>query len=251
VDNSPGDAETEAIAHQFGVRYTVEPVQGLSRARNRGLEQSTTDIVAYLDDDAVPHSDWLEHLLSPFAEPKVGAVTGRIQTPESDNSSSEQTLCVDQSVRHWFEIATFGGLGLGSNMALRRSACVGHVIFSPRLGRGSLIEIAEENYAFAHLLSRGYRGVYLPTAVVTHPPLRHGSTVQEARNSFAYWLLLFSDFPSQRRDIVAFLLRRLRRQPLGWNRDAQDPGEIISSSWMVKLKAGYGGLMLYLRSLKL
>lgn len=252
VDNTEGDQETEAVARDFAIRYTVESSPGLSHARNRGLAESYTDIVAYIDDDAVPHRGWLGVLLEPFEDSQVAAVTGRILTPESSTTDDFQNepRYVNNRDPHWFEIATFGGLGLGSNMALRKAACAGRIVFDERLGRGAPFQIAEENYAFASLLSLGYTAVYLPAAVVTHPPLRHGSTAQEARNSFAYWLLLFSEFPARRFDLVRFLFRRLRRKPLEWPRDSQDPGDIIASGWRVQLKASLGALFLFLRTKK-
>lgn len=248
VDNTHGDPQTKEISLRFGARYVVEPAVGLSRARNRGLVESTCDIAAYIDDDAVPRPHWAASLLTAFEDPKVGVVAGRTITPVSGERLPETPIHVTNKDLHWFEIATFGGLGLGNNMALRRSACAGWTVFDVRLGRGAPIEIAEENYAFASLLSRGYTGVYLPSAVVDHPPLHHDTTLHEARNSFAYWLLLFFAFPARRRDLVAFLSRRLRHEKLGWQRDADDPGEIISSSWWVKLKAAWSGLLLFLRS---
>jgi glycosyltransferase involved in cell wall biosynthesis len=60
---------------------TVVPnlyTQGLSGARNTGLERATGDVVVFLDDDAVPDRDWLEQLVAPFADPQVVAVGGRI-----------------------------------------------------------------------------------------------------------------------------------------------------------------------------
>lgn len=252
VDNTTGDAETEAIARQFAVRYVVEPAKGLSRARNRGLAESRSDIVAYIDDDAIPRGDWLGRLIGPFEDPRVAAGTGRIVAPEAngDEGNQEQPVVVNDKVVHWFEIATFGGLGLGSNMALRKSACAGWTVFDVRLGRGGPIEIADENFAFASLLSRGHTGVHLPSAVVAHPRLRHDTQSHRARNSFAYWLLLFSAFPARRRDLREFLFRRLRRERLGWQRGTQDPGVIITSSWWAKLKSGVSGLLLFLRTKK-
>lgn len=250
VDNTAGDAETKAIADEFSARYVVEPAKGLSRARNRGLSESRTEIVAYIDDDALPRPDWLGRLLSPFEDPEVAAVTGRVVAPEGDEGEPESPLIVSNKVVHWFEIATFGGLGLGSNMALRRSACQGWTVFDVRLGRGGPIEIADENFAFASLLSRGHTGVHLPTAVVTHPRQRHDVQSHRARNSFAYWLLLFSEFPARRRDLRQFLFRRLRRERLGWQRGTQDPGVIITSSWWAKLKSGVSGLLVFLRTRK-
>ena len=78
VDNSLGDPETLAAAQRFSARYVVEPTRGLSRARNRGLDNSTSEIAAFLDDDATPDERWLELLTQPFVDSHVGVVTGGI-----------------------------------------------------------------------------------------------------------------------------------------------------------------------------
>ncbi len=52
------------------------------RALNRAIQQSTGDILVTLSAHAHPsHERWLEHLLCPFKEPRVGAVYGR-QLPQ-------------------------------------------------------------------------------------------------------------------------------------------------------------------------
>jgi len=252
VDNSSGDAAIKQIALEFGARYVLEPKPGLSRARNMAVAESASDVVAFLDDDAVPDEKWLESLLQPFADARVSTVTGRIVTPESPILGPDQRAprtLTNRDLR-WFEAACFGGLGLGSNMALRKSTCKGLTIFDVRLGRGAPFQIAEENYAFARLLSLGHTAVHVPAAVVYHPPFHRASIEQEARNSITYWLLLFSQFPGHRMDLLRFLLRRLRKQKLSWPRDSQDPGDIISSSWQVTIKAATTGLILFLRSRK-
>lgn len=253
VDNTSGDAATRAAALDFGARYTIESVPGLSRARNRGLAESSADFVAYIDDDARPHPQWLEFLLAPFADPSVAAVTGKVQTPDFGLSKNTDTVArfLNNKNPQWFEIATFGGLGLGSNMVLRKPACGPRKIFDERLGRGAPFQIAEENYAFASLISRGHTVAYVPSAVVSHPPLRRAGVEQETRNSIAYSLLLFGEFPKERLALLQFLFRRLRGKPLTWPRDPQGPGDVISSTWQIKLRAGLSAIWLFLRSRKI
>jgi len=138
VDNTSGDKETEAAARKFSARYILEPVPGLSRARNRGLAESKSEIVAYLDDDALPTESWLEFLIEPFADSCVGVVTGRTILPDSqaDDIIDEPARFLSNKDPLWIEIAAFGGLGIGTNMALRKAACTGEKIFDERLGRG-------------------------------------------------------------------------------------------------------------------
>jgi glycosyltransferase involved in cell wall biosynthesis len=250
VDNTHGDKDAEDVAREFGARYVVEPVPGLSRARNRGLTVCDTDIVAFLDDDAIPESKWLGILIAPFADEKLAASTGRVVTPvtERDSAHLESPRTLSNRDPQWFEITTFGGMGLGSNMALRKSACTARTMFDVRLGRGAPFEIGEESYAFARLLSNGFKAAYLPSAVVFHPPLSRDTIEHEARNSITYWLLLIQEFPEQRMNLLRFLIRRLRGKPLDWPRDPQEPGEIVTSGWRVLLKAAIQGLWLFLRT---
>ena len=251
VDNTEGDKATELIAEQFKARYIVEPEPGLSRARNSGLIASTSEIVAYLDDDARPQKDWLGFILQPFSEPAVASVTGDTFPAGYDDSAPShgpvRTLCNKDP--KWFEIATFGGLGYGTNMAIRKAACSGWKGFDVRLGRGAPLWLAEESHAFASLLDLGYCAVHVPAAIVIHP-MKPQDLELEASSRVAYWLLLFWEFPGHRLDLVRFLLNRLRRKRLSWPRDPQGPGEIIKSGWHIYLKAALAGTLLYLRNRK-
>jgi glycosyltransferase involved in cell wall biosynthesis len=79
VDNSPIDSRTRALARQHpGVRYVQEPTPGLDFARNRALAEARSEVVAFLDDDAVAHPGWAAALAARFADPRVGAVTGQV-----------------------------------------------------------------------------------------------------------------------------------------------------------------------------
>jgi hypothetical protein len=86
--------------------------------------------------------------------------------------------------------------------------------------------------------------------VVFHPPLSRDTIENEAQNSIAYWLLLFAEFPNQRISLLRFILRRIRRKPLDWPRDSQEPGEIVTSGWRTLVKAAATGLWLFLRTPK-
>ena len=252
VDNSPGDLETKRIARQFEASYVVEPLQGVSRARNRGMAEAHSEIVAYLDDDATPDVNWLGSLLVPFKDPQVAVVTGKVVTPRSptENGAHQTARFLSNKVPEWFEIASFGGLGVECNMAIRKRACAGQRIFDERLGRGAPFQIAEGHYAFALLLSRGYSAVYLPNAIVFHPAPKPIDINDEASNSIAYSMLLLSEFPANRLDFLRFLYRRLRRKPLSWPRDSPDPGEVITSGWRVLFAAAISALMLFFRTRK-
>ena len=248
VDNTPGSAAIRAIATEFGARYVVEPARGLSRARNCGMAQSVSALVAYLDDDATPKRDWLGHILKPFEDPEVAIVTGEVVFhPATTNPAVEgPPRTLSNRDPQWFEIATFGGLGLGSNMVLRRSTCAGRKVFDERLGSGAPFNIAEENYAFASLLASGFRAAHVPAAVVFHPA-KALNVLKFATCAFAYWLLLLAEFPNHRAELIRYLFRRWRKLPLPWPRDPQGAGEIMRAGWRLQLRAVVAGFFLFLR----
>jgi cellulose synthase/poly-beta-1,6-N-acetylglucosamine synthase-like glycosyltransferase len=83
VDSAPKQSNVETYVLQCGVRYVLEPAPGISRARNHAARLCTTDIVVYIDDDAVPEPGWLEPLLKEFSDPQVVLAAGRVLPPES------------------------------------------------------------------------------------------------------------------------------------------------------------------------
>ncbi|MST32178.1 glycosyltransferase, partial [Acidimicrobiaceae bacterium USS-CC1] len=132
VDNAPTDGATREVARDptsLGVRYEVEPVRGLSRARNRGLTESSSDLVAWLDDDERPDRHWVRSLRAGFDHPcRPAAVVGSIFPAELETPA--QVL---------FE--TYGGFNKGRGLApevLRRhTSRVRSALYpSPSLGSG-------------------------------------------------------------------------------------------------------------------
>ncbi len=49
----------------------------LGAARNTGAEFASGEVIVFLDDDAVAAADWLERLIAPYDDERVGAVGGK------------------------------------------------------------------------------------------------------------------------------------------------------------------------------
>lgn len=57
---------------------------GPAEKRDMALEYAQGEILAFIDDDAYPRSDWLKNAVSHFDNPSVGAVGGPAVTAEND-----------------------------------------------------------------------------------------------------------------------------------------------------------------------
>jgi glucosyl-dolichyl phosphate glucuronosyltransferase len=61
------DADTRELAEHARAKYVREDRPGLSHARNRGWREARGAYVAYIDDDAVAHPDWLANMCAALA----------------------------------------------------------------------------------------------------------------------------------------------------------------------------------------
>jgi len=187
VDNAPTDDETRRIFHETvggdeRFRYVVEPVQGLSRARNFGMRVARFDHVAFTDDDVAADPYWLTTLARGFArEPGVVCVTGLV-APGTLESAPERYFDRRVSWSERMEPCRYdnssrrtpyfpfdpGLLGTGANFAVDRDATMAIGGFDEALGAGSPAHGGEDLDIFVRLLRAGGVLTYEPSALVWH-----------------------------------------------------------------------------------
>lgn len=85
VNNNSSDS-TEQISKEFivnhpglNIKYVVETKRGLSSARNRGINESSSDLIVFIDDDAEVEKNYLETAIRFFEEnSNVSAMGGKV-----------------------------------------------------------------------------------------------------------------------------------------------------------------------------
>lgn len=130
------DAEGLDTVRRLRLEDAVKTVSfadlNISLARNIGVSVAAGEIVAFIDDDAVPEPAWLNHLSAPFYDPGVAAVGGFVigrngisfqWTARSiDYAGREAPLAVD--ARRATKLTPPAGYAIkteGTNMAFRRA----------------------------------------------------------------------------------------------------------------------------------
>ena len=155
-----------------GARCAVEVLRhprskGPAAARNTGLGSCTTDYVAFLDSDVVPHRGWLEALLGHFCDPAVALVAPRIvglgQSDELVARYEAVRSSLDLGLRE-APVMPYGPVSYVPSAAIicRRSALLDAGGFDETLASGEDVDLCWR------LIESGSRLRYEPIALVAH-----------------------------------------------------------------------------------
>jgi glycosyltransferase involved in cell wall biosynthesis len=148
VDHAP-DVLARAQTEIGGTVIANSHGQGLSGARNTGVDHATGDVVAFLDDDATPGPGWLESLRGPFSDSSVMGVAGAVD-PAWEGGSAPRWFPMEFG---WVVGCDYLGLPaggsqvrnpIGASMALRRSSLAGVGGFSELVGRVGTLPVGCE-----------------------------------------------------------------------------------------------------------
>jgi len=149
--------------------------RGLSGARNTGVRHARGQLLAFVDDDAVPQPQWLDHLLQAFAADEVIGAGGSALPVWS--SAAPKWMPPEFL---WVVGASYEGLPheraavrnpIGANMAFRREAFERVGGFREGIGRVGATPLGCEETEFAIRARRSLPGsvvMYVPDARVEH-----------------------------------------------------------------------------------
>lgn len=200
IDNAPSTDDTRLLVERYPqVTYVHEPKPGLNNARNTAFAKAQGEVIAFIDDDAVPDPDWLGTLLRNFDDPMVLAATGLTMALELDSDAQMAFQRVGGFSRGFKRVvhdarvcdaAKAWHCGAGVNMALRRSVVELIGLFDPALDAGTRSLAGGDTDLFRQMLNRGYRIVYDPQALNWH---RHRRSMAELQQQiFGYEAAAFA-----------------------------------------------------------
>lgn len=144
---------------------------GPAEKRDLALKYATGKILAFLDDDAYPRTDWLKKMVHCFRDGEVGAVGGAAITPESNGVLQKVSGAVFESY-------------IGGGFARNRYMCIGdHCesddwptvnllvwkdVFKEVGGFDSAFWPGEDTKLCLDIINAGYKILYDPEGVVYH-----------------------------------------------------------------------------------
>jgi glucosyl-dolichyl phosphate glucuronosyltransferase len=180
VNNNCAD-DTDAVAGDFRDRlplvYVHEPVQGLSRARNRALQTAKGELVIFADDDVKFVQDWTSIYWRAYRQMAGHYFGGPVESEfELAEPDSELLRFAPFSVKglDWGPAARALAADeqfLAANWACPRHALLEVGAFDETRGlgaRGAKVSVGEERELQSRLRGRGWQPWYLPEPRVWH-----------------------------------------------------------------------------------
>ncbi|NJP12407.1 MAG: glycosyltransferase family 2 protein [Leptolyngbyaceae cyanobacterium RU_5_1] len=270
--------DTDTVTWEFLETFNCDPlpvqtvtvkVTGVVAAMNLGLDRAQSDIIAFTDDDAAPHADWLAKIEHHFlANEQIGGVGGR------DRMYRGGTELIDGAKEIVGRLQWFGRvignhhLGVGGprevdvlkgvNMSFRRTA-IAQLRFDDRM-RGTGAQVHFE-IAFSLALRRsGWKLVYDPHIVVDHyQAKRFDEDQRDAFNEIAFFnavhnetLALLENLPPIQRLVFLIWATLIgTRKALGvvqWLRFLPSEGGLAGRKWLTSVRGRWQGWLTWQQS---
>jgi GT2 family glycosyltransferase len=163
VDDGSTD-ETAAIARRHGARVLSHGKnRGLAAARNTALARARTELVVFVDGDAVPDPDLLSRLAAGYDDPRLAAVGGQVMEHAESGALPDRWRALFWRQTQGAAPLDDAPFVVGACCSLRRQAALEVGGFSTRFR-----ENGEDVELCARLRQHGYRLAYDPDARVFH-----------------------------------------------------------------------------------
>lgn len=182
VDNNSKDNTAQRVEEfqknhpSLNIIYHFESNQGLSHARNAGIERSQGDIVAFIDDDERIVPDFISAYIELFdnhadAMSAGGKIIAEYHTgrPQWMSRYTEQPIANPMDYGDKIRLFPKGKIPGGGNMAMRRDIFNNIGLFDTSLGRtGKKLIGGEESDLFERMAKANMACYYVPRAVMYH-----------------------------------------------------------------------------------
>lgn len=154
------------------VLYINSKKTGKSKGLNLAIQNSTSPLLAFTDDDCIPNKDWIENIIKTFNQnEKITGIYGR--TLPYQPKKNKGLICpsifdkanakyIKKPCKHWEEI------GFGNNMAWRKNFFEKFGLFKEWLGPGSIGSNAEDAEISLRALINKQIIFYNPKILISH-----------------------------------------------------------------------------------
>lgn len=188
-----GEILTKYAAKHPCITHISQENAGPANARNRSWRAvpKDTDIIAITDGNCIPEPDWIEQLIKPFSDPKVGATGGAYKTLNPENL-----------------LARFFGMEIDYRYSKIKGEIDAHGTYNLAIRRSVLEEVggfnekyrkpSGEDWDLTYKISRNHKIMFVPDAVVgTHHPESLKTYLRTQKRRAFDRILLYNEHPER------------------------------------------------------
>jgi glycosyltransferase involved in cell wall biosynthesis len=204
VVDGPSDDNTDAVVQKWRsrIKYAKNNARNLSVSRNIGIRLAAGEIVAFIDDDAIPFNDWVGTLLSEYnSVPRLVAGVGGITYKAGSLEFQADDILIDAYGRGDVNPARTENLRtdrfrtfLGTNCSFRQAALVEIGGFDEEYDY-----FLDESDVCLRILAKGYKLVHSRDLFLRHEVAESPNRIDKYRYNWysiakntAYFALRFS-----------------------------------------------------------
>ncbi len=224
VDNASDNDDTFELVRNLNVRYVRENLPGLDWARNRGIQESQYEIVAFTDDDVQVDRFWLAAIAKEFQKSDVMGVTGFVAPAKLDTTAQILFELSYGGMGHGFdrrviksahmtdkELMWASNFGIGANMAFRKSifSIIGY--FDVALDVGTPSNGGGDIEMFHRLVVNRGTLVYEPGILVWHNHRESAAALNKqifnnGRSFGCYLITCYKKSTVRKKSVLEFLM---------------------------------------------
>lgn len=168
----------EEICKKYGARFEHLP-GNIVESRNKALSLISGDLIAFIDTDETAVPEWLEKLSKPILEGKADFAGGPMKHFEPKYGPERYVNMIEDYIYEYQVPSNIAYLPLGNSMWKRtifdKLGC-----FDPSIPYGEDYDIN------IRALNGGFRGIYVPDAVIYHDHSEFDSYFKLLKKRYAY-----------------------------------------------------------------
>lgn len=147
---------------------------GLSRSRNRALENASSEICIISDDDVEYVENFESIIVNAFKENEdTDIITFKIKTPQGENFKNYRNEMFDHDKRSILKVSSI-------EVAFKlESIKKNNIKFDEKFGLGSIYVSGEENIFLMDCINRGLKIKYIPITIAIHEKESSGRVLNE------------------------------------------------------------------------
>ncbi|KAF2332510.1 glycosyltransferase [Flavobacterium daemonense] len=165
IDNDPEETAIKIIEKYNGrIKYFLQPLRGLSHARNMAISKASGEIIVFIDDDEYADKNWLSNMIYCHKKYQADVVLGKVEyeIPSTFPLYIRQSSYFKRKSRITGEKATFNDGYTGNTLVKRELFNLRTPAFLLKFNHTG----GEDSEFFNYLLSKGANIVFSNDAII-------------------------------------------------------------------------------------